>query len=55
VSLWVCQKHGLYGGQLECPKCGEMGEFAVLEDEPAPPKPHAWDDLFKEVSDGLGE
>jgi Zn finger protein HypA/HybF involved in hydrogenase expression len=26
MSLWSCPKHGLYGGQITCPKCGFQGK-----------------------------
>jgi uncharacterized Zn finger protein (UPF0148 family) len=32
MSLWVCPEHGLYGGDVFCPKCGKNGEFATLHD-----------------------
>jgi len=30
MSLWVCPTHGLYGGDVFCPKCGGTGAFATL-------------------------
>jgi hypothetical protein len=30
MSLWLCPTHGLYGGQVFCPKCGGGGEYVTL-------------------------
>lgn len=30
MSLWMCPKHGLYGGQVLCPTCGGTGEHVTL-------------------------
>jgi len=30
MSLWICPNHGLYGGQIFCPKCGGGGVYAEL-------------------------
>jgi hypothetical protein len=32
MSLWVCNIHGLYGGQVFCPKCGASGAYAILDE-----------------------
>lgn len=40
MSLWVCTKHGLYGGDVFCPECGSTGRIAELAsdcDDGAPP------------------
>lgn len=47
MSLWICSEHGLYGGQVHCPTCGQAGEWATVQDEPLPQR-HAWDDLKEE-------
>lgn len=31
MSLWVCPEHGLYGGDVFCPMCGENGYYAEIE------------------------
>jgi hypothetical protein len=33
MSLWVCAEHGLYGGQVFCPRCGKTGRYAALATE----------------------
>jgi hypothetical protein len=48
MSLWICDEHGLYGGQIDCPKCGKTGHYAEFHDDPEPER-RAWDDLFEEV------
>ena len=34
MSLWVCPKHGLYGGDIFCPQCGDNGRYATFNDDP---------------------
>lgn len=34
MSLWLCTKHGLYGGQVFCPRCGKNGEHVTFRDRP---------------------
>jgi hypothetical protein len=33
VSLWLCPAHGLYGGQVHCPRCGTIGVLAEVHHE----------------------
>lgn len=30
MSLWTCPTHGLYGGQVFCPKCGGTGDYTTV-------------------------
>ena len=30
MSLWLCSEHGLYGGDVFCPKCGGTGSVVTL-------------------------
>jgi hypothetical protein len=30
MSLWICPTHGLYGGDVFCPRCGGVGAWATL-------------------------
>ena len=30
MSLWVCPTHGLYGGQIFCPRCDRVGSYATF-------------------------
>lgn len=32
MSLWTCPEHGLYGGDVFCPKCGKNGAWTTIED-----------------------
>jgi hypothetical protein len=54
MSLWLCPDHGLFGGQVTCPTCGKVGDYAdmSLSDQREHAKEairHAWDDLFDEL------
>jgi hypothetical protein len=30
MSLWLCPTHGLYGGDVFCPKCGGTGGYVTF-------------------------
>jgi hypothetical protein len=30
MSVWLCPLHGLFGGQVICPKCGRLGRWALV-------------------------
>jgi hypothetical protein len=59
MSVWYCADHGLYGGELACPRCGVMGQICVMDEDGdmVPDYPdrveeterHAWQDLFDEL------
>ena len=52
MSLWTCPKHGLYGGDVFCPKCGGTGSYATLE-QPAGPTSMTQDAVRDAVENAL--
>ena len=38
MSLWVCPTHGLYGGDVFCPKCGGTGGYVTIASADTLPK-----------------
>lgn len=49
VSLWTCPEHGLYGGQVDCPRCGKVGDYATVAE---PQGSDLVDILRKEEAEG---
>ncbi len=33
MSLWHCPVHGLYGGDVFCPRCNKNGEHVTIGDD----------------------
>jgi uncharacterized Zn finger protein (UPF0148 family) len=53
VSLWTCPEHGLYGGDVFCPRCGKNGAYTTVEaDTRAQPAPA---DVVERVARALYE
>jgi hypothetical protein len=59
VSIWYCAEHGLYGGEIACPRCNVIGVIAVMDedgdmvpdyrDRIEQTERHAWQDMFDEL------